>query len=281
MSLTSFQRALCDLIASPSLCLAARQDPDAAFARYELSARERRRLATVIWQRGMSTNCTLYRSNRVTPIYTLLHYTCLALGRQFGTLIDPFWEGKDYRDGQFNSEVERFGDFLGRRIAAGAVVSPFAGELLAFELARNALEFSPRKEVLRALAHLPPPDADTPCRLHPLARLVRFRHDPTVLLGAAVRGAMPPPDLPMMEALVVISVVDGALTIMRLADGACCGFDETASALVAWPMARLVPALADAGLLVRLTAADRERFAPVDLCTRLPPGDTRRGMPNA
>jgi hypothetical protein len=29
-------------------------------------------------------------------------------------------------------------------------------------------------------------------------------------------------------------------------------------------MARLVPALADAGLLVRLTAADGERFAPAD-----------------
>jgi hypothetical protein len=256
VSLTSFQRALCDLIASPSLCLALRADSDATLARYELSARERRRLAAVVWQRGMSTNCSLYRSNRVTPIYTLLHYTCLCLGAQFATLIDQFWEAKDYQDGQFQSEVERFGVFLGQRISAGVVASPFAGELLAFELARNALEFGARKEVLRTLARLPPLDADTPCRLHPLARLVRFRHDPALLLGAAARGTMPPSDLPVVEALVVLSVVDGALTIMQLAHGVRYGCGDAAPAPVAWPAARLAPELADAGLLVPLAAAD-------------------------
>jgi hypothetical protein len=261
MSLTSFQRVLCDLIASPNLCLRLRADSDATLAHYDLSVRERKRLATVVWQRGMSTNCTLYRSNRITPIYTLLHYTCLSLGGQFGTLIDQFWEAKDYQDGQFKSEVERFGVFLRQRIAAGAVASPFAGELLAFELARNALEFSPRKEVLRTLAHLPPLHADTPCRLHPLARLVHFRHDPAVLLGTAGRGTMPPPDLPVVEALVVLSVVDGALTIMQLADGMHCGCDDTASTIVAWPMAQLAPELAVAGLLVPLAAADGSRAA--------------------
>jgi hypothetical protein len=176
-------------------------------------------------------------------------------------LIDQFWETRNYQDGQFKSEVERFGVFLRQRIAAEAVASPFAGELLAFELARNALEFSSRKEVLRTLAHLPPLAADTPCRLHPLARLVRFRHDPTVLLGAAARGTMPPPDLPVAEALVVLSVVDGALTIMQFADSAHCECDDTASALVAWPTAQLAPALADARLLVPLAAADGSRSA--------------------
>lgn len=115
----------------------------------------------------MSTNCTLYRSNRITPIYTLLNYTCLALGSQFGILIDQFWEVKDYRDGQFKSEVERFGIFLRQRIDSGVIANPFVGELLDFELARNELEFTPRKQVLRTIAHLGPPEADTPCRLHP------------------------------------------------------------------------------------------------------------------
>jgi hypothetical protein len=256
MSLKSFQRALCDLIASPRLCLALRTDPDAILDRYELSALERKRLITVVWQRGMSTNCTLYRSNRVTLIYTLLNYTCTALGTQFGTLIDQFWEAKDYQDGQFKSEVERFGVFLRQRIAAGVVISPFAGELLDFELARNELEFTPRKQVLRKIAHLGPPSADTPCRLHPLARLVRFRHDPAVLLSAVAGGAMPPPNLPVTETLVVVSVVDGHLRVMQLASATRFGCDDAAPAPVAWSAAKLAPALADAGLLVPFTATD-------------------------
>jgi hypothetical protein len=80
-----------------------------------------------------------------------------------------------------------------------------------------------------------------------------------VLLGAAARGTMPPPDLPVAEALVVLSVVDGALTIMQFADSARCECDDTASALVAWRTAQLAPALADAGLLVPLAAADGSR----------------------
>jgi hypothetical protein len=253
MSLASFQSALCDLIASPSLCLAVRADPDATLARYELSELERKRLATVVWQRGMSTNCSLYRSNRITPIYTLLNYTCLSLGDQFRTLIDQFWGVKDYQDGQFKSEAERFGSFLRQKIAAGDVASPFASELLDFELARNALEFAPRKELLRTVALLPPLAADAPCRLHPLARLVRFRHDPAVLLSAAGAGAMPSPALSLVDALVVLSVVDGALTVMLLVDGADLGCDDPPSALAKWPSARLAPELANAGLLVTLT----------------------------
>src|SRR5258708_25548254 len=120
----------------------------------------------------MSTNCTLYRSNRVTPVYTLLNYTCVALGNQFATLIDQFWDAEGFQDGQFQSEVERFGGFLRQRIAQGEVGSPFAGELLEFELAKNALEFSPRKEVLRKLSSRPPPEVSTPLELHPLARIV-------------------------------------------------------------------------------------------------------------
>ena len=255
MSLTSFQRALCDLIASPDLCLALRKAPEATLARYELSARERKRLTEVVWQRGMSTNCTLYRSNRITPIYTMLNYTCLSLGGQFRTLVEQFWQAKEYQDGQFKSETERFGAFLRQRIADGAVSSPFAGELLEFELAKNALEFSSRKAVLRQLSSLKPPEVDTPCRLHPLARIVCFRHDPTALLGAAALGTMPSPDLPVRKVLVLLSVVNDRFTIMQLPNGALGGFDKTAPAILEQLTARLAPALADAGLLVRLPAS--------------------------
>jgi hypothetical protein len=196
MSLESFQRALCDLIASPKLCLELRAQSEAVLSRYELSERERLRLNAVVWQRGMSTNCSLYRSNRITPIYTLLHYTCIALGSQFPTLIDEFWEVQNYRDGQLKSESERFGDFLRERIASGVIASPFAGELLDFELAKAELEFAP-------------PATDT----HVRSRLVRFRHDPIEVLGAAAREAIPLHALPEVDALVMLRLVDGSVRI--------------------------------------------------------------------
>jgi hypothetical protein len=256
MSLASFQRALCDLIASPSLCLALRADAEATLVDYELSSRERKRLITVVRQPGMSTNCTLYRSNRITPIYTLLPFTCRSLGAQFGTLINQFWQEENYKDGQFKSEVDRFSVFLRRCIAVGTVGSPFVDELLAFELARIALEFSPRKDVLRKLADLPPLEADKPCRLHPLARLVRFQHDPAIVLGVFARGALPPVDLPAAESFVVLSVADGDLKILRLKDGFDGDCDGTPSALITWPAARLVPELVEEGLLLPLKTAD-------------------------
>jgi hypothetical protein len=96
MSVASFQQALCDLIASPVLCKALRAAPDDVMAGYELSPRERTRLVEAVWQRGMSTNCSLYRSNRVTPLYTMLNATCRSLGDQFAPLLDAFWSSRNF-----------------------------------------------------------------------------------------------------------------------------------------------------------------------------------------
>lgn len=256
MSIPSFQQALCDLIASPQLCLTLRANPEAALADYQLSARERKRLLEVVWQRGMSTNCTLYRSNRVTPIYTLLTFTCRALGDQLRALLDEFWEAKEFQDGQFHSEVERFAAFLSRRIAAGGIQSPFAAELLQFELALNALEFAPRRQILDEIAKLPPIEPDTPCRLHPLARVIRFRHDPDVLLEAAACGALPS-DMPERDALVAVSAIsDGTPTVVRLSDDACDALFDAAG-IVEPLIPRRVPALTATGLLVASAAAAR------------------------
>jgi len=257
MSVASFQQALCDLIASPRLCLALRANPQDTLAGYQLSARERTRLMEVVWQRGMSTNCTLYSSNRVTPIYTLLNFTCRALGDQLAAVLDEFWDAKEYQDGQFHSEIERFSAFLRQRIADGGIRSPFAAELLQFELALNALEFVPRKSLLREFANLAPLRPDTPCRLHPLARLVHFRHDPEIVLEAAAHGVMPPPNMAEQDALVVVSVIsDRAPSILRLADDAYHTLFD-AGAMVEPLTPRCAPALAAAGLLVASVAAAR------------------------
>src|SRR5439155_20830181 len=68
MTMAAFQRAYADLAGSPRLCLAVRADPAAALAPYDLDAREHRRLADIVWQRGMDANCTLYRATRITGL---------------------------------------------------------------------------------------------------------------------------------------------------------------------------------------------------------------------
>jgi hypothetical protein len=249
MSVASFQQALCDLIASPRLCRALRAAPEPVLTNYDLSAREQARLREVVWQRGMSTNCSLYRANRLTPIYMVLTYTCRSLGDQFRALLDEFWDAEIYRDGQFPREVERFAAFLRDRIADGVVSNPFTAELLEFELALNALRFAPRRQLLHELQGGPAPDPDTPCRLHPLARLVRFRHDPAALLDAAERGLIAAVKIPPQETLIVLSIVNGDVSVIQLpADIGRLLSDE--GQLLEPLTPRLAPALADAGLLL-------------------------------
>lgn len=249
MSVVSFQRALCDLIASPPLCRALRAAPEETLAKYDLSARERARLREVVWQRGMSTNCSLYRANRLTPIYMVLTYTCRSLGDQLRALVDEFWDAEIYRDGQFPREVDRFAAFLRKRIADGVVSSPLAAELLEFELAANELRFAPRRQLLHELQSMPAPGPDTPCRLHPLARIVRFRHDPAALLDAADRRVIASAEIPPRKMLIALSMVDGDVSAIQLPDGISCMLADDGELLDA-VTPRLAPALADAGLLV-------------------------------
>jgi hypothetical protein len=249
MSMTSFQQALCDLIASPRLCHALRAAPDEVLSKYDLSARERARLREAVWQRGMSTSCSLYRANRLTPIYMELNYTCLSLGPQFRALLDEFWDAETYRNAQYPREVERFAAFLGKRIADGVVANPFTAELLEFELALHALRFAPRQRLMHEMAGLPAPEPDMPCRLHPLARLVRFRHDPTALLDAAARGVVAAEKIPPQETLIAVSVANGDVSVIQLPDEICSVLAGDGQLLD--PVTpRRAPALADAGLLV-------------------------------
>ena len=176
MTAADYQRALADCVASPELCLAVRDDPEAALASYDLGDRERRRLAAMVHQPGMSTNCTLYRLNRATPIGTLLPLTCELLGDRFAGLLDGFWRASP-TDMQFRNEIEAFGDHLRGLVRDGRLDEPYLADVLAFELARVALQFRP--------------DGGG----DPVAE-VRFRHDPAPILTALAEGRRPPPGLP-------------------------------------------------------------------------------------
>jgi hypothetical protein len=216
MSVPAFQSALADLIASPELCLALRRDPPQVLDRYELTAGERRRLAAVVWQRGMSTSCTLYRVNRITPVYTLLGRTCFLLGDP--ALIreaENFWR-ECPTDLQFEREIDAFGAFLKRRIRAGVIDDPWIEEVVDLELAVNALRFLPRRSLLRELQGAASCDMDAPLHLHPLVRIVRFRHDPARLLPLLDRRSPPPYALAEGEFFLLVSTTGEELEINRI-----------------------------------------------------------------
>lgn len=166
MSIAGFQQALSDLIASPQRCLRLRAGDQAGLEGYELSERERRRLAAVVLQPGMSVSCSIYRANRLTPIAGGLPCSCTALGDALPAEIEAFWAA-EATDMQFGREVERFGRFLGERLRSGGLECRYLDEVLSFELALNRL------------------------RHEEGASTVRFAHDPVPLLEALTEGRVP------------------------------------------------------------------------------------------
>jgi hypothetical protein len=221
VTLSAFQRALSDLVASPQLCLLVRADAQRHLGRYDLSPRERSRLESVVWQRGMSTSCTLYRLNRITPLFTLLPLTCHLLGDSLIEEAELFWRQSGDGHPEFVSEVERFAGFLLRRSAAGELSNPHLDEILRLEQAINALHFLPRRSLRQALATQGSSQGQK-IAVNPLVRLLAFRHEPQSLL-AALADRRPPPDPAIPGEFFVILDATGedfALKIIDAADAA-------------------------------------------------------------
>jgi hypothetical protein len=120
-------------------------------------------------------------------------FTCFLLGDTLMSEAAEFW--KDFEESrlQFNEEVKRFGDFLRRRIELGFQASPILADVLEYELALNELRFISRKDVL---SNLEPYDGHSGrhvrVRLHPLLRLLLFRHEPRRLLELLNEKRSPP-----------------------------------------------------------------------------------------
>jgi hypothetical protein len=146
MSSPDFQLALAQLIASPQHCVGALDDEAAFFAGYTLNEREQRRLRSVLRQEGLSACCTLYRMNRVTPIYMQLLNTCTVLGGEFIGLLEAFWSSHAATNMQFRDEVMAFGNFLSGKIRRGDLTIPYLPEILDLELALNELSYLPEGE---------------------------------------------------------------------------------------------------------------------------------------
>lgn len=195
-----FQKAMCDLVASPELCVLLREAPDQVLQRYELSPRDQRRLVSAVWQRGMVVNCSLYRANRMTPLYNLLPHTCFLLDDALMREATEFWKDFEETRLQFKDEVVKFGDFLKRRIALGLLRNEMLAEVLEYELAVNEFRFASRLDILsRLTASEIAPDESARIRLHPLVKVLLFRHEPETLLKSLDERRPPPNELAQGE----------------------------------------------------------------------------------
>jgi hypothetical protein len=196
MTMEAFQRAMCDLIASPDLCIALIQSPDEVLGRYDLSERDRKRLVEVVQQPGMLVNCSLYRANRLSPIYNLVPHTCFLLGNALLDEATEFWKDFSETRLQFHDEVKQFGDFLRRRLETSSLQNPMLAEVIDYELALNEFRYTSRLEVLARLElHTTIAGESKGVRLHPLIRVLLFRHEPRRLLEFLEERRPPPYDL--------------------------------------------------------------------------------------
>ncbi len=206
MSLKSFQLALSDLIASPDLCIEARISPEIFFSKYDLTDRELHRLKTVVWQKGMSTNCTLYKANRITPLHTLLPYSSLLLDSDFIYYVEEFWKFFDKSDLQFKNEVEAFGNFIKMKIEKGEIENIYLDEILNLELAMNKLRFSPRRKILAELSKSTNVNEQKKClRLHPLVAILKFSFNPFALIEYLYDHKQPPEELKQEDCYYLLS----------------------------------------------------------------------------
>jgi hypothetical protein len=203
VSLTEFQRAFADLIASPERCLEAREEPSKVFGSYELTRREQLRLTCMVRSAAMSVNCTLYRVNRLTPIYSVLPLTCSLLGDQLRSELEAFCALSDHATSQYRREALRFAKWLLDRISSGMLRGGPIEDAIAFERAAFDVRTAPRIPN-RSDGHL-----------HPRKRLLRFTYDPDVVLNPA-KGGNSSPRRCGEEEWVLLDATGDSLTVFRL-----------------------------------------------------------------
>jgi len=155
MSIAEFQRAFADLIASPERCIALRGGAADVLAGYDLTPRESNRLETMVHHEAMSVNCSLYRVNRLIPVYSVLPHSCRLLGNRLMEELDAFWAASRHATLQYRWESWRFGQWLEERIAmrrlpGGPVEDAIRLEMAMFDVQAAARSGRSRRQVVLA-----------------------------------------------------------------------------------------------------------------------------------
>jgi hypothetical protein len=203
MSLEEFQCVFADLISSPERSLAARSNPDTVLTGFDLTQRERRRLTRMVCDPGMSINCTLFRVNRLTPVYSVLPLTCAILGHRLLPELEAFWDSCEEATLQYRREAWRFGRWLQERITSGILQGGPIEDAIQFELAAFDVRIAPRHT-----------EDDQGANEHPRRRFLRFTYDPCLVLDPTTDWTSLEP-LPHQE-LILLDATGGYLEVYRL-----------------------------------------------------------------
>jgi hypothetical protein len=154
----------------------------------------------------METCCTLYRSNRITPIYTLLPLSCFLLGESLAAEVERFWRSSQDTTLQFQHEVERFGRFLRERMDTGAINGEYLREVTDFEVAFTRMSFGHGSAPGAAICCDPPTSrGDRYLHVDPSVQVVIFRHEPACLLDTLSARRRPGDELPTGEYCIVLA----------------------------------------------------------------------------
>jgi hypothetical protein len=199
MSIAEFQRAFADLIASPDRCVALREGKTEVLADYDMTLREKQRLETMVHDEAMSVNCSLYRVNRLIPVYSVLPHSCRLLGDRLMDELDAFWTASRHATLQYRWESWRFGLWLEERIATRRLPAGPVEDAIRLEMAIFDVQAATR-------------DGKSASR----RRVVLLRYDPDELLDPAI----PAEDLqPLASGVTVLIDATGKqLSVRRIDD---------------------------------------------------------------
>jgi len=228
MSLRGFQQAVAELVTRDAVWNQAVQDLDGVLARFDLSDRERRRVAALVSQRGMHLNRQLYRANRAAPLLTLLPLSCFLLGGHLRAELDRFWAATE-SEPRFGVEALRFGEFVHQRLSRGELLVPALADTLAFEISCVQLQ-------------LPAEPGAAPWVTDRL-RVLRFEYDPLPLLQRISAREPPPYEVDRGEFWLLLDARDGSWQIRCLdADVASALEQVQARPMADWPAETLAAA---------------------------------------
>lgn len=153
------------------------------------------------------------RLDRSSPIHTLLPYTCLALGGRLEGELDSFWKSVGFVDLPFGLVIERYAQFLKRRVENGTLRIGYLPELLDFELAAHELRFTSRTPYLAGGVAREPRvlvRRGAQLELHPLMRVSRFPCDAQALFETLARGDCIDCNVRSHETFLLLSVLHDA-----------------------------------------------------------------------
>lgn len=199
MSLVTFQHVLSQLVMSPPFRLQVAESPAEALAPFDLTGKERERLEALARDTGLGTGTMIHRSFRLSMLTNTLPRTCKALGHDgIRQVVHAYWLEQPSRSLLYVQEALRFGAWALPRLRRDAGGHPFLPEVLEAELAMLDLA---RQELWET--PVPASEEGGVPRLHPHYRVIRFRHDPDILLSELAEGRVPT-DLPEGEHYLIV-----------------------------------------------------------------------------